>query len=141
MNHVERAKNIGMREHTISHRVRYDECDPMGIVHHSNYLRYFEMGRVELFRECGGDYRAMEELGILAVVAQVDCRYRASARYDELISIRTKLMQITAGKIVHDYEVNRDDRQLVTATVTLAMVDHEGQLQRVPQFVMDLYAP
>lgn len=128
-----------MREHTIQHRVRYDECDPMGLVHHSVYLQYFEMGRTELLRAGGGRYRDMEDEGVLVVVVRVDCQYKSPARYDELIDIHTKVAEVTAGKIVHQYTVKRDEQLVATATVTLAMVDRNGRLQRVPQSLIDLY--
>jgi acyl-CoA thioester hydrolase len=128
-----------MREQTIQHRVRYDECDPMGFVHHSIYLQYFEMGRTELLRSSGGRYRDMEEAGQLVVVARVDCRYRSPAKYDDLVSIFTRIERVTAGKIVHEYEVTRGDDKIVDATVTLAVIDRQGRLQRVPQELIDLY--
>ena len=128
-----------MREHSIDHRVRYDECDPMGFVHHSIYLQYFEMGRTELLRASGGRYRDMEEAGQLVVVARVDCRYRKPAKYDDLLTIETRIDRVTAGKIVHEYTVRRDSDQIVDATVTLAVIDRDGNLQRVPQSLLDQY--
>lgn len=128
-----------MRQHTIQHRVRYDECDPMGFVHHSIYLQYFEMGRTELLRASGGRYRDMEDEGLLVVVARVDCRYKSPARYDDLIEIQTRIAQVTAGKIVHEYVVRRDTTTIVTATVTLAVINRSGELQRVPQSLLDQY--
>ena len=128
-----------MREHTVEHRVRYDECDPMGFVHHSVFLQYFEIGRTELLRASGGRYRDMESNGQLVVVVRVDCRYRKPARYDDLIQIKTRIERVTAGKIVHEYVVTRDTETLVDATVTLAVIDQSGNLQRVPQSLIDQY--
>lgn len=128
-----------MREYTISHRVRYDECDPMGLVHHSIYLQYFEMGRTELLRASGGRYRDMEESGLLVVVVRVDCRYKSPARYDDLIEIETRIAKVTAAKIVHEYTVRRDGVTVVTATVTLAVINRDGRLQRVPKSLLDQY--
>ena len=128
-----------MREHTITHRVRYDECDPMGFVHHSIYLQYFEMGRTELLRASGGRYRDMEDEGLLVVVVRVDCRYRSPARYDDEIEIQTRIAKVTAGKIVHEYTVTRNAETLVTATVTLAVINRAGELQRVPASLLEQY--
>lgn len=128
-----------MREDTIELRVRYDEVDPMGFVHHSNYLKFFEIGRTELLRASGGCYRQMEADGQLVVVVRVDCRYRKPARYDDLIRIRTRIERVTAAKIIHNYAVTRGDEILVDATVTLAVIDRTGNLQRVPQELIDLY--
>lgn len=129
----------GMREHEIELRVRYDEVDAMGFVHHSNYLRYFEIGRTELLRASGGCYRDMEDAGQLVVVVHVDCRYRKPARYDDLIKVRTRIDKVTAGRIVHAYEITRNDEKLVTALVTLVVIDREGNPQRVPEELQELY--
>ena len=128
-----------MREHTIQLRVRYDECDAMGFVHHSNYLRYFEIGRTELLRASGGRYRDMEDAGQLVVVVRVDCRYRSPAKYDDLIDMKTRIQRVTAAKIIHDYTITRDGETLVEATVTLCVVDRNGQIQQVPQALIDQY--
>jgi acyl-CoA thioester hydrolase len=129
-----------MREHTVELRVRYDEVDPMGFVHHSNYLRYLEIGRTELLRASGGCYREMEEAGHLVVVVRVDCRYRSPAKYDDLIRITTRIEKVTAGKIIHEYSIIRDETKLVDATVTLAVIDRNGRHQRVPESLIDQYA-
>lgn len=123
-------------QQTIQLRVRYDECDPMGLVHHSQYLKYFEIGRTEFLRSAGGRYRDFETLGVFVVVAHIDCRYRAAARYDDLIDVTTRIARVTAAKIVHEYEIRREGTLLVEATVTLAVIDREGRLQRVPEGIV-----
>ncbi|EMI22246.1 4-hydroxybenzoyl-CoA thioesterase [Rhodopirellula maiorica SM1] len=133
-----------MKQHTIELRVRYDECDPMGFVHHSNYLRYFEIGRTELLRASGGCYAEMEEAGVLVVVVRVDCRYRRPAKYDDLITVHTTIARVTAAKIIHEYSITRvnpsgEPEPIVDATVTLAVIDREGKLQRVPQTLLEQY--
>ena len=133
-----------MREHSITLRVRYDECDPMGFVHHSNYLRFFEIGRTELLRASGGCYRDMEDAGMLVVVARVDCRYRRPARYDDVLTVYSKVARVTAAKITHEYKITResDDRSvdtIVEATVTLGVIDRAGKLQRLPESLLEQY--
>ncbi|MCD0458847.1 acyl-CoA thioesterase [Roseiconus lacunae] len=128
-----------MLEHRIQHRVRYDECDPMGFVHHSVYLQYFEIGRTELLRASGGRYRDMEDAGLLVVVVNVNCRYHQPARYDDLIDIQTKIAKMTVGKITHEYTVFREGQKLVSAEVILAVIDRNGKVQRVPQSLLDQY--
>ncbi|WP_419195154.1 acyl-CoA thioesterase [Novipirellula herctigrandis] len=128
-----------LREHTIELRVRYDEVDPMGFVHHSNYLRFFEIGRTEFLRASGGRYRDMEEAGQLVVVVRVDCRYRKPAMYDDLIQVQTRIAKVTAAKIIHEYQITRDSEVLVDATVTLAVIDRTGTLQRVPDALRESY--
>ena len=128
-----------MREHEIELRVRYDEVDAMGFVHHSNYLRYFEIGRTELLRASGGGYRDMEAAGQWVVVVHVDCRYRKPARYDDVITVRTRIDKVTVGKIVHAYEITCNQETLVTASVTLVVIDQQGNPQRVPEELLELY--
>ena len=111
----------------------------MGLVHHSNYLRYMEIGRTELLRAAGGSYRQMEADGQLVVVARIDCRYQAPARYDDSIEVVTRVAKVTAAKIIHEYEIRRDETLLVAATVTLAVIDRDGRLQRVPASVVESY--
>jgi acyl-CoA thioester hydrolase len=111
----------------------------MGFVHHSNYLKFFEIGRTELLRASGGCYRDMEQAGQLVVVVRVDCRYRKPAKYDDLIDIHTRIDRVTAAKIIHEYRITREDETLVDATVTLVVIDRNGSLQRVPQELIDQY--
>ena len=120
-------------EHVLEIRVRYDECDPMGFLHHSNFLKYFEIARTDLYRASGGSYRDFEASGLFVVVVRVDCRYRLPARYDDVLHVAVKIVRITEAKIEQAYEVHRDGDLLATATVTLAVVNRQGQLQRIPE--------
>lgn len=119
-------------EHVLEIRVRYDECDPMGFLHHSNFLKYFEIARTDLYRANGGSYRDFEESGLFVVVVRVDCRYRLPARYDDVLHVAVKIERMTQAKIEQVYEVHRGGDLLATAKVTLAVVDRQGQLQRIP---------
>ena len=79
----------------------------MGFLHHANYFNYFEMGRTELFRAAGGDYREMEEGGLFFVVVNLQCKYRLPAHYDDVLTLKTSISRITAAKLEHDYELMR----------------------------------
>ena len=120
-------------------RVRYAETDAMGFVHHSNYLVYFEMGRTELLRASGGSYRQMEERGRFLVVTKVDVQYRASARYDDLLVLTTRLARVSFAKLEHAYEIRRDGQLLTTASTTLACVDRDGKVQRMSELFPELF--
>lgn len=120
-------------EHAIEIRVRYCETDAQGFVHHANYLNYFEMGRTELFRAGGGDYRAMEEGGLFFVVARLNCAYRSPARYDDVLALTTRIARITAAKLEHDYELRRGSDLIATAHTVLACIDRRGAVQRIPE--------
>ena len=91
-------------------RVRYAETDQMGVVYHANYIVWFEVGRVEMLRQLGFTYRDMElHEDIHIAVADVHCRYKAPARYDDLLTIRTRLVNVR-GSILHfGYEIVRAD--------------------------------
>jgi acyl-CoA thioester hydrolase len=119
--------------HTITIRVRYPEVDAMGYLHHSRYLQYFEMGRVELLRSTGHSYADLERAGVYFVVVRVECRYKAPARYDEELALTTKVVKQTHVRIDHAYELKRGDVLLAEATTTIACVDHEGALRQIPE--------
>ncbi len=124
-----------MQQHEIELRVRYKECDPMGILHHGNYFTYFEIGRTELLRAAGGNYRQMEEDGLLIVVVKAECRYRRPARYDDLLRLRTTITRVTQAKIEHEYELFRDEECLAVGHITLAVLDRSGRVQPVPAWM------
>lgn len=122
-----------LREHEIQIRVRYSETDAMGFLHHANFFNYFEMGRIEALRASGGDYRAMEEQGLFIVVVEIRCRYKSPARYDDMLTLRTRLARATAARIEHQYTLLRGETVVAEGNSTLACVDRQGSLQRVPE--------
>ena len=119
-------------QHSIQIRVRYSETDAMGFLHHSNYLAYFEVGRTELFRHQGGNYRRMEELGLYFVVAKVEIRFKRPAKYDDVLDLKTTVSRQTPARIEHTYELCREGDVLAEADTVIACVDSEGILQRIP---------
>mgnify|MGYP005857001911 CR=1 FL=1 len=121
-----------MNEHTISFRVRYPEVDAMGYVHHSRFFQYFELGRVELLRAMGIAYADLERRGIYFAVVKAECKYKVPARYDELLTLTTRVARLTHVRIDHTYELRRGDVVLAEATTTIACVDREGQLRQIP---------
>src|SRR5262245_66488330 len=100
-------------------RVRYAETDQMGLLHHANYLVYFEQGRTELLRAQGFSYRDIEDQGFYLVLTKVQVRYRAPAYYDDLLTLRTTLARTTLVKIEHRYELFRDGVLLAEGQSTL----------------------
>jgi acyl-CoA thioester hydrolase len=126
-----------LKQHEIEFRVRYKETDPMGFLHHANYLTYFEIGRTELLRASGGNYRKMEESGLYVVVVKAECRYRRPAHYDDLLRLRTTITRVTQAKIEHQYELFRDGECLAVGQVTLAIVDRAGKVQPIPDWMRE----
>lgn len=116
-------------------RVPYYDVDQMGCVHHSNYLRYFELGRTELLRQTGWAYRDLEESGVFFVVAKASCTFHLPARYDELLVVTTTIKRVTLVRIDHAYELRRkdDDVLLASGQTTLACVDRQGQIIPMPE--------
>jgi len=119
----------------ITIRVRYAEVDRMGLLHHANYLVYFEQGRTELLRTLGLSYRDVEDQGYLLVLTKVEVRYRRPARYDDVLTVRTTAVKTTAVRIDHRYEVFRDGELLTEGATTLACVDREGRPQALPELL------
>jgi acyl-CoA thioester hydrolase len=113
-------------------RVRYAETDRMGLLHHANYLVYFEQGRTELLRAQGLTYKDIEDQGFFLVLTKVEVRYRRPAHYDDLLSLRTTVARMTAVRIDHRYEVHRDGVLLAEGSSTLACVDRDGRVQALP---------
>ncbi len=95
-------------------RVRYAETDQMGVVYHANYLIWFEVGRVELIRQMGLDYRSMEvEDGCMIAVVEATARFRAPARYDEELVIRTRVTAFRSALLKFGYEIVRAENEAV----------------------------
>jgi acyl-CoA thioester hydrolase len=126
-----------LNHHEIELRVRYNECDPMGYLHHANYFTYFEIGRTELLRAAGGNYRNMEEEGTMVVVVKVECRYHRPARYDDVLRLTVTVVRVTQAKIEHKYELSRGGENLATGHVTLAVIDRQGKVQPVPEWMRE----
>lgn len=90
---------------SIQVRVRYAECDPMGVAYHANYLPWMEIGRTELLRTSGVSYGTMEAEGFFLVITRCEIRYRRPVRYDDLVEIRTTVESTSRVKIRHTYEI------------------------------------
>jgi len=121
--------------HTIPIRVRYNECDPMGVAHHTAYPVWFEMGRTELLRTSHSavPYRELETRGVFLAVVSLNVKYKRPARYDDELTLRTTLTDIGHVKIEHEYELLREGIILATGSTTLACLDRAGRPQPVPE--------
>ena len=119
-------------------RVRYAETDRMGLLHHANYLIYFEQARTDLLRSLGATYKEMEDQGFFLVITKVDVKYRNPAYYDDVLKIRTRVVRTTPVRLEHQYEVFRPDGKLAAeGMTTLACVDRDGKLQAMPAWLME----
>ena len=117
-------------------RVRYQECDPMNVAHHSVYAVWLEIARTELLRRRGSTYRDLEAAGVFLVVAKMSLRYRRPALYDDQLLIEVTSLPTAGVKLQHTYRVLRDGELLASAETTLACVDTDGKLRPVPEEVL-----
>jgi acyl-CoA thioester hydrolase len=118
-------------------RVRYAETDRMGLLHHANYLVYFEQARTELLRERGYTYKDLEDQGYLLVLTKVEVRFKKPAYYDDLLTVRTIVVRTTTVRIDHRYEVYRAGDIVAEGSSTLACVDRAGRPQALPAFLQE----
>ena len=128
---------------SITVRVNYSETDQMGVVYHANYLIWFDRARTELMRETGLTYRALEQQGIYLAVSEVRVRYRAPARYDDLLRIRCWVRELVSRRVTFGYAVEHTgtDALLATAETALISLTHQHTLTRIPEHVCRLLTP
>ena len=113
-------------------RVRYAETDQMGVVYHSNYIIWFEVGRVEMLRELGFTYREMEQDGTNLAVVEARCRFKAPAMYDDLVVICTRMVNVRDSLLHFTYEIRRDaDGALLAEGETIHLVV-DSDFKRMP---------
>ena len=128
---------ITIIRHSIPIRPRYAETDRAGVIHHSVYPVWFEMGRTELLRANGLAYGDLEEAGIIFVVAELRIKYRRPACYDQALQLETTCTRVTASRAEHTYTVKDESTGilLTEGSSTLACVDGKGRIQRMPKFM------
>ncbi|MBY9080343.1 acyl-CoA thioesterase [Paenibacillus sp. HN-1] len=144
--------------HAALFRVRYQESDQMGVVYHSNYLNWFEIGRTEMLRELGFTYAGLESQGVLLPVLSAELNYKRSARYDDLVAVYTRMTAFTPLRIAYAYEIRRaaeerpgigcpesgfreapDGELLVTGSTAHAWVSREMRPVRLDRTLPDAY--
>ena len=125
----------------IEFRVRYAETDQMGVVYHTNYLVWCEVGRTDFIRKRGMSYADIERSGTLLAVADLSARFHGAARYEELVRVRTTLADLQSRLIVFDYLITNaeTDERLVTARTSLVSVDPSGRPRKLPPEIRDLF--
>jgi acyl-CoA thioester hydrolase len=124
-------------------RVIYGDTDQMGVVYYANYFRYFEAARGELIRARGAKYQDMEDEGHLLPVIEASCRYKAPARYDDVLVIKTAVSELRNASVGFRYEVFREgDSQLLCTGSTLhACIGRDGRPMRLPEKLSRLLTP
>ncbi len=127
--------------HDIQFRVRYAETDQMGVVYHTNYLIWCEVGRTDFIRARGMSYADIERAGVGLAVSDLTARFHAAARYDDLIRVRTMLTELRSRSITFDYVITKaeSNERLVSARTTLVSIDMSGRLVALPNSVRALF--
>lgn len=143
MTSVARSKEAEIITGRTSLRVRYPETDQMGVVHHSHYLVWFEIGRTELMRDAGFAYSDMEKAGVRMPVIEAHCRYLRPARYDETLTVETRLDTVRRASVRFEYRVERasDGTLVATGSTRHAATDADGVPRRLPDRFISLFAP
>jgi acyl-CoA thioester hydrolase len=127
-----------LRTVDISVRVRYAETDQMGIVYHSHYAVWFEIGRTEFCRAAGMPYRDLEHSGIRIPVIGLKCKYRRPAHYDDDLTIRTWLPELSARGLAFAYDVlDPDGQRMADGETRHIFADAEGRPTRAPADVVE----
>jgi acyl-CoA thioester hydrolase len=122
-------------------RVIYADTDAMGIVYHTNYIRWFEIGRTELMREAGVVYSEMEKEGFFLPLTQMDCHYLYPARYDEIVIVETRIETFRRASVKFAYEIwdEKHETLLVEGSTVHAFLNREGKIVRAPAAVADIF--
>lgn len=130
-------EKITIDSHKITVIPRYCETDQAGVIHHSVYPVWFEMGRCELLRANQVAYKDLEAAGVLFVVAELNIKYRRAAKYDEHLELETSCSNVTGSKIEHEYKLKRlsDGLLIAEGQSVLACVGKDGRIRRIPEFM------
>ena len=128
-----------MLTHEIKFRVRYGETDQMGYVYYGNYAEYFEMGRVEWLRNLGVSYKSMEESGVMLPVVNLNINYIKPAKYDDLLTLKTTLIQKPTAKIEFDFQLFNEENELLTKGYTsLVFIDmKKNRPTKAPEYILE----
>jgi acyl-CoA thioester hydrolase len=115
-------------------RVRYSETDQMGVVYHTNYLVWCEIGRTDFIRRSGATYADLERRGVLLAVSEATIRYHAAARYDDLIRVETTLAAVRSRAVTFDYVITNGEsgERLASARTSLVSLDPNGRPTKLP---------
>ena len=128
--------------HRTTCRVIYGDTDNMGVAYYANYLRWFEMGRTEMFRSLGLTYKSIESKGVYLPVSEAYCKFKSPAHYDDLIVIETTLDTRVRAGVKFDYSIFREDGKalLVKGYTKHACLNGSGRVIRPPAFLLELIA-
>lgn len=128
-----------MNKNSVKIRVIYADTDAMGIVYHTNYIKWFEIGRTELLRERGVVYAEMESLGYNLPVIELWCHYLLPARYDQIVLVETEVVHTRRASIKFNYLIWNESKEdvLVEGSTVHACINKQGKIVRIPAVIME----
>ncbi len=128
-----------MKSHLTHVKVRYAETDQMGVVYHGNYAQYLEIARIEWLDAIGVSYKKMEDEGVMLPVYELNLKFKKSAKFDDVLKIKTILKKKPAVRIEFEYQIfNQDEELLTEAETTLVFMDMEQNKPiKCPQYILD----
>ena len=126
---------------SINIRISYRDTDKMGVVYHANYLVFFEMGRTELLRKLGYSYDKMEQKGMFFPVVNAQCNFHSPAKYDDVITVETRIIELKNVTITFGYKIKLDGKLLVSGSTKHPMVNKNFKPARIPQNLKELLLP
>ena len=124
-----------MLTHEIEIRVRYQETDAQGHVHHANYVTWFELGRTEMLRAAGRNYEALEREGVILVVAEMNLKYYRPCYFGDVVTLRTEVVEAKGARARHHYQVLRGEELLAEGHSVVASIDSKGKPCRLPDWL------
>ncbi len=130
-----KSTSFPITEHEHSIRVRFQETDAQGHAHHTTYINYFEIARIEMLRAAGHSYRQLEESGIMLVVTEVNCQFFVPAKYDDLLKVVTRVVSAKGVRIRHEYEITLNETVVARGNTVVAAVGKDGKVKRLPNWL------
>lgn len=121
------------------HKVQYYETDQMGVAHHSNYIRWMEEARIDFLSQIGWDYKTLEENGVISPVTAVDCKYKMTTKFYDVITIQVTVAEFRGIKLKLKYEMRRGETIVCEATSEHCFLDSEGRLLNIKRSHPDFY--
>ena len=131
-----------MLTYEVKIRVRYKETDAMGVVHHSNYVNYYEVVRTEMLRELGTTYKELESSGMMLPIHEVKMNYYTPAYYDDLLTVKLMMKQMPGVRLIFDHEIFNEQGVLInTGQVVLVFINAATRKAcRAPKALIDIFA-
>jgi len=128
-------------ESVTTHRVNYSETDQMGVVYHARHVVWLDIARTEHLRQAGFSYRELETEGVRLVVTDLQLRYIAPARYDDVVEIRCRVKEARSRRVIFGYRLETGGTLIAEAETTLMCLDHNHRLSRLPDGVVAALQP